>query len=241
MAHLMLVNPAKRKRRRKSSHRRRRRSVVAVNPSPRRRSGRRRKMSAKQMLYFGGGRKRRKHHRRRSAVVATHRRRGRGRKRSGGFMRRFARSTSGRVSLQPMTLLKDTLMPAAIGGASALLVDIAWGFIPLPANIKTGAFAPVVKIAAAVGIGWLAQKFAPKLGKGIVTGYVTVLAYNFAKAQLQKMVPSLPLSEYGAYVNGLGYVQAGPFVPDNGSMSGYISSANNSYAPYEAGDADMVF
>lgn len=151
-------------------------------------------------------------------------------------------SMGGRISLKPGALLKDTVMPAAIGGASALAVDILWGFVPATMKSAIPAqFAPIAKIAAAVGVGWLAQKFAgPKIGKGILVGYITVTAYNFAKSMLQTAMPTLSLSEYPA----LGYVQAGPFLPDSGTMHGYVSgyvSGHPGPSYYDAGDADMVF
>jgi hypothetical protein len=111
----------------------------------------------------------------------------------------------------PGAFLREQLMPAAIGGAGALGVDIAWALAPVPANIKTGAFAPLVKIAGAVVLGAIVSRFASKrIGAGVVSGYLTVTAYDFIKGLVSKNLPQIPLA---GYPYDLGFYQAGQFIP----------------------------
>lgn len=207
MSELLLVNP-RRKRRRTKTHR---------NPK--------RKMSALQAKYFGGGKRRKSGARRKTrarravgTVARVARRSSRKARRS---VKRFASNRSGSFSLKPNVFIKETLIPSAIGGAGALLVDVAWGAIPfIPANLKTGPLAPLVKAAGAVALGLAASKVAgKKIGGQVVSGYLTVLAYNMLKGVVQRAMPQLPMGDYD-----LGWVQGGTFVGDVPGMAAYLEA-----------------
>lgn len=121
----------------------------------------------------------------------------------------------------------DVLVPSAIGGGGALALDVIMGMLPIPATMKTGPMAPIVKVAGAVALGY-AAKFAlsRKTAEQIAAGAITVTLYNVAKAALVKAgkgkIPGL--SEYvgaypdalfydassGAMVNGMGEFVSGP-------------------------------
>lgn len=203
MSELLLVNPRRRKRK-------------AARRNPKRRT-----MTAKQAKYFGGGKTARRKSKRRSTARAaaspvarrSHRKARRSR-------RSFMRNTSGSLSLKPNVFIKETLIPSAIGGAGALLVDVAWGALPfIPASVKTGPLAPFVKAAGAVAVGLVASKVAgKKIGAQVTGGYLTVLAYNLLKGVVQKAMPQLPMGDYN-----MGYVQAGAFLPDQ-SISAYLEA-----------------
>lgn len=213
MSELMLVNPRRRKRK-------------AAKRNPKRRT-----MSAKQAKYFAPRKKRRSSSRRRStarAVASPVARRSR--RKSRRSSRSFLRNTSGSLSLKPNVFLKETLIPSAIGGAGALAVDIAWGNLPfLPASIKTGPFAPFAKAAGAVAVGMIASKVAgKKIGAQVTSGYLTVLAYNLMKGVVQKSMPQLALGDYG-----MGYVQAGQFLPDQ-SIAAYLEAPTPQATPMGA-------
>lgn len=141
----------------------------------------------------------------------------------------------------------DTLIPSAVGGAGALTLDVLLGVLPIPAQFKTGPMAPVVKLAGAVGLGFLASKVAPKrVANQIAAGAITVTLYGVAKQMLVKVgggkIPGLgeyvgemyvepvAVGEYvGEYVGALpdetvGYPNAGMIVGDlqpDGSVEGY--------------------
>lgn len=199
--------------------------LMLVNPRKRRRKSGKRKMTAKQAKYFSPRRKRRaaasspRRRRRasaRRAAAPVARRARRSRRRS---VRSFLKNTSGSLSLKPNVFIRETLIPSAIGGAGALAVDAAWAAIPLPAQIKSGPMAPIAKAAGAVAVGLIASKVAgKKIGAQVTSGYLTVLAYNLIKGMVQKALPQLPLGEYG-----MGYVQAGQFLPDQ-SISAYLEA-----------------
>ena len=191
--------------------------------------------------------KRRRPSRRRAAArpVAAPKRRRASRRRSGGWKITPAKTASraGRALRyrrpNPINFLMNTLMPSVVGGAGALALDVAIGVLPLPANLKVGPMAPLVKIAGAVGLGMLAGKMVNRrIGEQIAAGAITVQVYNFAKAMLIKVgqgkIPGLsmyPDGYLGEYVSGnempeLGYtdsgLQVGTYMPDD-SMAGYES------------------
>lgn len=203
--------------------------LMLINP---RRKKRARKMSAKQRAYFGGGRRKR-----RASVSGTanprRRRSSRRRVRVSGRrnptavkvrrLRRSGRRSGGSLLAgltNPGALIKNTIIPSAIGGAGALAVDIAWGFAPIPANIKSGPLGPVVKLVGAIVLGGLVGKFAGRaVGEKVASGYITVFAYNMAKNAVQKAMPQLALGGYD-----MGYVSAGMQMPDANGVSAYLTS-----------------
>lgn len=196
--------------------------LMLVNPRKRRRKSGKRRMSAKQAKYFSPRRKRRaaasspRRRRRASARRAAAPVARRARRRS---RRSFLRNTSGSLSLKPNVFIRETLIPSAVGGAGALAVDAAWAALPLPAQIKSGPMAPVAKAAGAVAVGLIASKVAgKKIGAQVTSGYLTVLAYNLLKGVVQKALPQMPLGDYG-----MGYVQAGQFLPDQ-SIAAYLEA-----------------
>lgn len=203
MAHMMLVNP-KRKRRTK-----RRKSSMRRNPRRRRHSF----TPAQIAAGFGGG-GRRKRRRSRKAMRTNprpHRRRRFRRNPRGGGIASLRRA--------PGMFLREQLMPAVIGASGALAVDIAWAYAPVPPNIKTGAFAPLVKIGGAVVMGAIVSRFVNKrFGAGIVSGYLTVTAFDFIKGMVAKALPNVTLA--GGYPYDLGFYQAGQFIPGGGNMPG---------------------
>lgn len=132
----------------------------------------------------------------------------------------------------------DTVVPAAIGGAGALAVDVLLGVLPLPAAMKTGTFSPVVKVAAALGLGYAAKAVVSRrAAEQLAAGAVTIALYNVMKSTLVKVgggkIPGL--SEYvGAYPDALFYdAQTGGVV--NG-MGEFVSGPDE--APAMAGDDD---
>ena len=220
MAQLLLVNPKRRKRK-------------AAKKSARAPRRRRRKMTAKQAKYFAPKRKRRTSRARAAATTPARKVR---RRRASRGLAGFARNTSG--SVNPRAIVG----PAVIGAAGALGLDVLYGYLPIPANLKAGTFAPLVKLGAVIGISMLASRFLPRqraLVKQAAGAAVTIAAYNFFKAQVQQRLPTVPLGEYvsgmGEYVGdspsfpALGYVSPAQSFPDtntNGNVGGYMPWGN---------------
>lgn len=174
---------------------------------------------------------------RRSAPAAAPKRRAR---RRGGWKITSPRAASraGRALRyrrpNPIGFLTNTVVPAAVGVGGALALDVALGALPLPAAVKTGPMAPLVKVAGAVGLGMLAGKFVNRrVGEQVTVGALTIQLYNFAKAQLIQlgggkipglsMYPDGPMNEYvtGPEMPALGYTDSGMQVGEY--VSGYES------------------
>lgn len=124
------------------------------------------------------------------------------------------------------------LVPALIGGAGALALDVGLAMAPLPVQFKTGLPRTAVRIVGAIGMGWAVGKLLrkPRLGGQLAAGALTVVAYDELKAQAAKMlggkVPGIGLYD----IPGIGMYEVQPaeqepmvMLPD-GSM-GYWSSA----------------
>lgn len=147
--------------------------------------------------------------------------------------------------------VQDQLVPAALGGGGAILIDVALGAIPWSpeARQKLNPFMPVVKVAAAVGLGMAVNAVTSKrIANQVAAGAITVALYNVMRSGLAKLsggkIPGL--AEYvagegmivdaatgqvvGEYVAGdeggdqIGYSSAGMMVGElqpDGSVEGY--------------------
>jgi hypothetical protein len=148
------------------------------------------------------------------------------------------------------------LVPSAIGGGGALLLDVALAVLPIPATMKVGAMAPIVRIAGAVGIGALAGMVTNrKTANQIAAGALTVTMYQIARGFLARALPagSVPgLSAppfydpalpggMGEYVSGdvdypqLGYIQSGQYV---GGQDDFFGDANEGVGEYVDGSME---
>lgn len=111
--------------------------------------------------------------------------------------------------------VKSALMPAAIGAAGGVALDVAYGYLGtyLPASLQTGIAASAVKLAAAFGLGMVASKvLGAEKGRAVTIGAVTVQLYGLLKSTLASAAPSVPGlagMNLGAYIsnpnNGMGY------------------------------------
>lgn len=123
------------------------------------------------------------------------------------------------------------VIPAAIGGAGALGLDMALAVLPVPDMLKSGPLAILTKIGGAIGLGWLAGMVVGREnGRLVTTGALTVVAYNVIKGFAQQVAPQLPgLSDYedyragmGAFMNrqnALGFVDPAPVLRGVGAYS----------------------
>jgi hypothetical protein len=209
MAELMLINP-KRRRRHTAKRRRRRRH----NPwyDQRRRHQR--------AAHLGWSRRKRGRRRRRNPIAANPRR-----YRRHHYRRRNPRGMGGMV--------QSMLMPAATAAVGAIGIDALLGYIPLPANLKTGPMRYLVKGAAAVGVGMLLEKMRivrPKTAQLFAMGALTVAFADAGKDAISRFAPGLAarigaspavagLGYYGDQdLMGLGYSGAGYTGVDDESM-----------------------
>lgn len=210
--------------------------LMLLNPRKKHRSAAQR-AATKRLIAFnrrGGSRKRR-----RNPTRAVARRSAPARRRS------FRRKRGGGIA--GLGGIMNALMPAAVGGAGALGVDVLFGYLPIPAQFKTGVFAPIAKIGGALAIGWLASNFTTKrTADQIMVGAITVTVYNLAKGWLQTAMPQIALGEY---VTGygdpaaLGYVNAAQFQADPliaAHIPDYENRASAGLSEYVTGDMEYA-
>lgn len=148
---------------------------------------------------------RRRHHNRRR--YHNRRRRHLRNPRSGG---------GSRVTLH--NLVREAVLPAAIGGTGALVLDVVMGYLNpyLPTQLQSGWFNLLAKGAAAVGLGMVAGKFLGRSrGHVVMIGALTVTAYSAIRSATAGMgIPGLSgYSDYTPYPMGrLGYVNPGAVI-----------------------------
>lgn len=216
---------------------------------------RRRKLSAKQIAAGFGGKKRRVTRRKTRRVGARKsakrvvRRRSRGGKKhyvSGGYtvgtrrVRRYKmnprarrrRHSNPRFSVSGIT---SQLMPATYGAVGGIALDVAFGYLPLPAMLKTGYIKHATRIGGALGVGWLAKKFLGSKGTAVAQGALIVAVYGLLKDVIVQFAPAVKgLGDYeeisidntadqiGAYLPGS---PVGAYLPDGSSapMGAYLA------------------
>lgn len=174
---------------------------MLINPK------RRRKATRKARKNVAANPRRRRRSRRKSArrnpIAANPRRRVR--------RRRSARRNP-KLSLRGIS--SGVIMPAAAMGAGAVVVDLAFAALPVPATFKTGMVGRLAKIATAIGAGMIVSKFAgKKLGDAVTIGGVVTQVYGFVKPAVQSAFPRLALGEYlseNIDPYAMGYVNATP-------------------------------
>jgi hypothetical protein len=113
-------------------------------------------------------------------------------------------------------IINDQVIPAAIGGAGAVLNDMVVNMLPLPVNFKSGWMRHISKAVGAIAIGYLGGLFlAKKTADQLGAGAMTVVGYNVVRDLAAQFAPQLPLGEYldtglGEYLDpALGYYGAG--------------------------------
>lgn len=157
--------------------------ILLVNPR-KRRTTRRKTTSRKRPA-------RRKVARRRSPVKRVTRRR-----------RRRSNPTMRGVQGQAMTAFN--------GAIGALGLDIALGYIPIPANLKAGPLGYATKLAGAVGLGVVAKNFVKaSTATKLTEGAMTVVIHSALRDTVQQFAPQIQMGEYMYPNESLGYYGSG--------------------------------
>jgi hypothetical protein len=141
-------------------------------------------------------------------------------KRSGGSraVTLFKRNPAPRMG----NFVSGELVPAAIGAASGLGINVLVGYLPLPATLKTGMVRSFVVIGAAVGVGALsAMAFGRKTGELVAAGAITVTLYDVLKGLLITQFPNVPLQPTA--IVAVPTAAVGP--PATGAVAGWTSPA----------------
>lgn len=253
MPYAFVVNPSPRTGRRpkkrrlspmaRTVRRRRRRAVTtyARNPAPiRRRRRTRRRMTAVTTTF-------RRNPIRRRRRVSVHRRRRVG-------YRRNPIGAIGGMSLPSM------LFPAVMIGAGAVGSELIMGYLPLPANLKTGMMRHLTKGAVGVAGGMAISKFLRqrKLGEAFALGALVIASHDAIKELILQFRPGtnfgmhmyMPSRRMGSFGDGgdnaFGYVNPAqltsrgnmgmyvPFSPGqfNGAAGGFATDATAGVGDY---------
>lgn len=143
--------------------------------------------------------------------------------------RRTPRRSAGGLS----GILDSKLMPAAIGGASAVFLNLGLSMLPLPAMLKSKPAQIALKSVAAIGGGMAISKmFDKKIGNAFAIGSLTVLMSEITKGLLVNKFPQLALNEYVSDDTML-------FPPDDG-LNEYVSEYVSEYDGYDTSDVSNV-
>jgi hypothetical protein len=184
--------------------------------------------------------------RRHKRAESAHRRRRSHTKRASSprrYRRRIARAHNPRRRLHarrmPNPLSTDGVMslavPAGIGAASAVGLDVALAYLPLPTMVQTGWGNILLKMAAAIGLGFGVGHFTSRrTGAAVAGGALTVYGYEAIKMAL---APTLGTSIKGlsglADFSDFQSVGIGAYMPGAGGqpMGAYMTPAALLRAP----------
>lgn len=173
--------------------------------------------------------------RRRNPVAANPKRRRKRRKTTvSRRRRRNPRMTARSVQNQVMDGLQ--------GAMGALALDITLGYLPIPANLKSGLVGTGVKALLAIGIGVVGSNLKvikSSTAKVWSNGALTVVLHDELKKQVQAFLPVIQMGEYldsnmGYY--GSGYNPGPVYLPelssenlmtDESGFGEYIGSAGD--------------
>lgn len=194
---LILGNP-RRKRRKNTRNakgqfvkrRRRRNPIAAVAANPRRK---RRRNPVGALAVAANPRRRRRHARR---VHARRRRRSNPRLLAG---------------FSPRSIL-NAVIPAAVGGAGAVALDVALSYVPMPAFLQSGPGKMVGRVGGAIALGMLARFVVGReTANKITLGALTVAAYGTIRDfAVQAGVPGLSAYDYSD--TSMGYTSPAPML-----------------------------
>ena len=187
---------ATRRRRRRATTRRRGVALFSRNPIRRRRT-RRRVAYARNPI-----------RRRRRRSVAMYRNPAPRRRRRSHSMRRYRRNPSVRREAVNFGKL---IIPAAGIGLGAVGAEIIMGYLPIPANFKTGVMRHVTKGAVGIAAGMLIGKVLrqKRLGNYIALGAVVIAVHDGVKEFIANSMPSVHMGQYvprfRGSLGGMGY------------------------------------
>lgn len=214
---ILLVNPRRRRGRRTAAQKRATRKMIASNRRPARRKRRPRRRNP-----IGPYAKRTVRRRRPSALgyyVNPRRRRKR------AVARRSRRRNPARRGFNIQAMMNQLVIPAATAGGGAVLLDVLWGFVPVPEGIKTGPMRHVAKGLGAIVLGQLVGMVGTKrMGDTMALGALTVTFHAAFREMTTQFMPQIPLGYYspGAVAGHdpqLGYYVQSPRLATRGGES----------------------
>jgi len=218
MPALFVVNPSSRSQKGTAKKRK------AAPMARRRKTSTRRRKASPVTVYARNPVRRR---RRRAAVARPARRRS---------VRRYARNPAPRRRIRRAASrglggalnFGKMLLPAIGIGVGAVGAEVIMGYLPIPANFKTGVLRHVTKGVVAISAGMLIGKVLKqkKLGDMIALGGVVIAAHDALKEVITARMPSVPFGEYlprGQAQGSLGYYSPAQGV-DYSAMGMYVNT-----------------
>lgn len=107
--------------------------------------------------------------------------------------------------------VQNQVMDGLQGAMGALALDVTLGYLPLPANLKSGLLGTGVKALLAIGIGVVGSNLKvikASTAKVWSNGALTVVLHDELKKQVQAFLPVIQMGEY-LDSNSLGYYGSG--------------------------------
>lgn len=207
---LLLINPRRRRARNAKGRfvknsRKRRRSPVAAKR-------RRRRHNPIAAVAVNPRRRRRRNP---VAIMNPRRRRHAARHRAVGYTvgsRRIRRrKMNPRLSFSPRGIM-NALIPAGMGAAGAVALDVAMNFVPLPAQFQTPLYKNIARIAGAFALGYVSSfVLGREKAKQVTLGALTVASYNVVRDVVTTNFPQLGL--HGAETYDLSDLRMGYISP----------------------------
>ncbi len=230
---ILLLNPRRRKRR--TNRRRRSRARRGRMPAGLARYWASRRGTNPRRRRRRTNRRRRVVHARRSNPrVGRHYRMSARRRRSNPRRRVHRRRHNPRMLSMGRGMLGAYVVPAVIGGAGGLVLDIVWGYVSpkLPMTVQSGYAGLAAKLAVVLGAAYAMNRFVPKFRTEThraAIGAATVLAYGAIKGAAQSVLPATTPGLHG-YIDYQSYA-----LPGAGRLAGYmprtLGSLEDLYSP----------
>lgn len=121
-------------------------------------------------------------------------------------------------------MLNNLIIPAATAGAGAVGLDILWGFVPIPVELKTGAMRHVVKGLGAIMLGMAVGAVVDRrMGDTMALGALTVTMHDAMRELVANNMPGVPL----------GYYSPGMPAGHNPGLGMYVPKGTPTTAPME--------
>lgn len=128
--------------------------------------------------------------------------------------------------------IDKAVMPAFTAAGGALLLDAAWAYLPIPANLKTGPLKHVIKAVGAIALGELAaMAVSRRTADNMTVGALTVVMHGAGREMLAKYTPTVKM-------DGMGYMSPA-MVAGNSVGMGYYTSQGQGL-PRAQGEAPQL-
>lgn len=207
--------------------------LFVVNPSPRRHkistvkrkpamAKRRRARRTRQVAVFNSNPVRRRRRRRSVATYRANPIRRRRRIARASYRRNPSRRRLAGIGGS----LGKMILPAMGIGLGAVGSEMVMGYLPLPANLKTGVMRHITKGGVSIALGLLIGKVLkmPTLGKAFAAGGIAIATHDAVKEAITRGGPGIKFGEY--LPRGAARGALGMYVPPVRGSLGYYSPAS---------------